>query len=82
MADLVTEGLTNPQIGDHLYVSRRTVQTHLTCITKLDIGSRSQHAAEVTRRRVSPIGEGAFRPSVADGHAEQEVPSRTGGFRR
>src|SRR5206468_9506677 len=29
VVDLVSEGLSNPQIGQRLYVSRRTVQTHL-----------------------------------------------------
>ena len=29
VVDLVAEGLSNPQIGQRLYVSRRTVQTHL-----------------------------------------------------
>jgi Bacterial regulatory proteins, luxR family len=46
------EGLANPQIGEHLYVSRRTVQTHLAHVfTKLGISSRAQLAAEATRRR-------------------------------
>ena len=46
------EGLTNPQIGEHLYVSRRTVQTHLAHVfTMLGISSRAQLAAEATRRR-------------------------------
>ncbi|HKE75809.1 MAG TPA: AAA family ATPase [Acidimicrobiales bacterium] len=50
VADLVGEGLSNPQVGDRLYVSRRTVQTHLAHIfTKLDITSRAQLAAEVAR---------------------------------
>ena len=52
VARLVAEGLSNPQIGDRLYVSRRTVQTHLAHVfTKLDISSRTQLAAEVTRQR-------------------------------
>ena len=42
VVDLVTEGLTNPQIGQRLYVSRRTVQTHLAHVfAKLHITSRA-----------------------------------------
>jgi DNA-binding CsgD family transcriptional regulator/tetratricopeptide (TPR) repeat protein len=52
VADLVAEGLTNPQIGARLYVSRRTVQTHVSHIfRKLDLSSRAQLAGEVSRRR-------------------------------
>jgi DNA-binding CsgD family transcriptional regulator len=51
VAGLVAEGLSNPQIGDRLYVSRRTVQAHLAHIfAKLDLTSRAQLAAEVIRR--------------------------------
>jgi DNA-binding CsgD family transcriptional regulator len=50
--DLVAEGLTNPQIGDRLFVSRRTVQTHLGHVfQKLKLSSRSELAAAVTRHR-------------------------------
>ena len=50
VARLVAEGLSNPQIGDRLYVSRRTVQTHLAHVfTKLDISARSQLAVETAR---------------------------------
>ena len=49
---LVAEGLSNPQIGERMYISRRTVQTHLAHVfAKLDISSRAQLAAEVTRRQ-------------------------------
>ncbi len=52
VAGMVCEGLSNPQIGERLYVSRRTVQTHLAHVfAKLDISSRAQLAAEVTRQR-------------------------------
>ena len=52
VVDLVVEGLTNPQIGERLYVSRRTVQTHLAHVfTKLGVSSRTQLAAEATRHR-------------------------------
>jgi DNA-binding CsgD family transcriptional regulator len=51
---LVAEGLTNPQIGECLFVSRRTVQTHLGHVfAKLGIASRTQLAAEATRCRTS-----------------------------
>jgi DNA-binding CsgD family transcriptional regulator len=55
IATLAAEGLSNPQIGDRLYVSRRTVQTHLAHVfAKLDITSRAQLAAEVARHREQP----------------------------
>jgi DNA-binding CsgD family transcriptional regulator/tetratricopeptide (TPR) repeat protein len=52
VADLVAEGLSNPQIAERLYISRRTVQTHVSHIfSKLDIASRAQLAALVAERR-------------------------------
>jgi DNA-binding CsgD family transcriptional regulator/tetratricopeptide (TPR) repeat protein len=52
VVDLVAEGLSNPQIGQRLYVSRRTVQTHLAHVfTKLHITSRAQLAAEAARHQ-------------------------------
>lgn len=51
VVELVAEGLTNPQIGERMFISRRTVQTHLTHIfAKLGMASRSELAAEATRR--------------------------------
>jgi DNA-binding CsgD family transcriptional regulator len=52
VVDLVAEGLSNPQIGQRLYVSRRTVQTHLAHVfAKLHIASRTQLAAEAIRHQ-------------------------------
>jgi DNA-binding CsgD family transcriptional regulator/tetratricopeptide (TPR) repeat protein len=52
VAGLVAEGLSNPQIGARMYISSRTVQTHLAHIfARLDISSRAQLAAEVIRRQ-------------------------------
>ncbi len=55
VARLAAEGLTNPQIGERLFVSRRTVQTHVAHVfVKLGITSRTLLAAEVARRDSDP----------------------------
>ena len=51
VARLAAQGLTNRQIGDQLFNSRRTVETHLAHVFgKLGINNRAQLAAEVARR--------------------------------
>ena len=46
VAPAVAEGLSNPQIAARMFISRRTVTTHLTSIfRKLDISSRAELAA-------------------------------------
>jgi DNA-binding CsgD family transcriptional regulator len=51
VAPLAAQGLTNPEIGELLFLSRRTVETHLSNIFgKLGIESRVQLAAAVARR--------------------------------
>jgi DNA-binding CsgD family transcriptional regulator/tetratricopeptide (TPR) repeat protein len=48
VARLASEGLTNPEIGHQLFVSRRTVQTHLSHVfAKLGITSRVELAARL-----------------------------------
>ena len=45
IARMAAEGASNPEIADQLYVSRRTVESHLTKIyTKLGVNSRTQLA--------------------------------------
>lgn len=52
VAQLVSEGLTNPQVGERLFLSRRTVQSHLSHVfAKLEIAGRTELAALVSRRR-------------------------------
>jgi DNA-binding CsgD family transcriptional regulator len=48
---LVARGWSNPQIAAHLFLSRRTVQTHVSHIlAKLDLHSRIDIAREASRR--------------------------------
>jgi len=57
IARLASDGLSNPEIGTRLFLSPRTVQSHLSSIfTKLGISSRGQ------LHRVLPNGVTAVRP--------------------
>jgi DNA-binding CsgD family transcriptional regulator len=50
---LVAEGLTNPEIGERLFISRGTVKTHLSHVfAKVGVTTRSELAAQATRRAV------------------------------
>ena len=51
MAELAAEGLTNAQIAQALFVTGKTIQTHLAnTYRKLDINSRRDLPATLTRR--------------------------------
>ncbi|HMR48569.1 MAG TPA: LuxR C-terminal-related transcriptional regulator [Arachnia sp.] len=52
---LVSQGMTNPQIGERLLMSRETVKTHLRHVfAKLDVHSRAHLAALAQRRPRGP----------------------------
>jgi predicted ATPase/DNA-binding CsgD family transcriptional regulator len=51
VARAVADGLSNPQIAERMFISRRTVATHLTSIfRKLGVSSRAELAATAVRR--------------------------------
>lgn len=55
VADLVASGLTNPEVGERVYLSRHTIDFHLRQIyRKLEIHSRVELARLVTRRDLRP----------------------------
>jgi non-specific serine/threonine protein kinase len=50
VADLVGDRLTNPQIASRLFVSQKTVETHMTNIfRKLGVSSRDEVAETISR---------------------------------
>ena len=54
VADLVADGLSNPEIAAHLVISVRTAQGHVeNILRKLGFNSRSRIAAWVTERRLA-----------------------------
>jgi DNA-binding CsgD family transcriptional regulator len=56
----IAAGLTNRQIGEHMFISPGTVKAHLSHIfAKLDTPSRSHLAAEAIRRGLDPPATGA-----------------------
>ena len=58
IVELASEGLTNPQIGERMFISRTTVKTHLAHIyAKLGIHSRTELTVTATaqERENSPV---------------------------
>ena len=54
VAELVAEGLTNPQVAERMFVSPGTVKTHLSHIFgKLNVHSRAELTAEAVRRQTT-----------------------------
>src|SRR5262249_37564638 len=62
IARMAVEGLSNPEIGARLFISPRTVESHLRKVFgKLGIQSRHQLADAL------PAGESNQQPATADG---------------
>lgn len=56
VVDLVVDGLTNRQVGQRLFLSARTVETHLSHVfAKLGLSSRAQLTAAAARRRAGAV---------------------------
>lgn len=64
VAELVAQGLTNPQIADRLFLGRRTVESHLGRIfSKLEVTNRAEVAAIVHRDQIVADFEGTTNAS-------------------
>jgi predicted ATPase/DNA-binding CsgD family transcriptional regulator len=56
VVELVAEGLTNPEIGERMFISKATVKTHLAHIfRKLDVHNRTELSARAVGRRKTAI---------------------------
>jgi predicted ATPase/class 3 adenylate cyclase/DNA-binding CsgD family transcriptional regulator len=54
VVELVAEGLTNPQIGERMFISPGTVKTHLAHVfSKLDVHSRAELSARAVGRKTA-----------------------------
>jgi DNA-binding CsgD family transcriptional regulator len=75
---LAAEGLTNRRIAERLFISPRTVQTHLSHVFgKLEIASRTELAALVAAR--APSDARVMARSMARGGAGHDTPEGPAG---
>jgi DNA-binding NarL/FixJ family response regulator len=64
VADLVARGLANAEIAEELFISKRTVESHVDHIKqKLGLGSRSEVITWVLRESLDSPNPGQGKPA-------------------
>ncbi|MEU6084484.1 AAA family ATPase [Streptomyces sp. NPDC047108] len=77
VASLVAQGLSNPDVGARLRISRRTVQTHVSNIlSKLGLASRVELATVVTAHGLATSARGRRPPGPAEEGSTYTVSGR------
>lgn len=81
VGSLIAQGLSNREIGERLFISVHTVESHVrNVLSRLDLKSRAEFAVVATQKH-RQVGETNGREQRMRDHAERQNPSAPPGLR-